>query len=253
MSRPSPSRLALACRLTSAVASVLVLVTSAGTVAAQTASASPPSPPLTQVVQLSARGFKEAPQDWLRMTLSTTRDGTDAATVQGQLRQALDAALALARQASQPHALEVRSGVFSLYPRYGSTGKINGWQGTTELVLEGRDFQRISSTAGRIQTLTVSGVGFSLSREAQLALESEVQAMAIERFKQRASEAARSFGFSTYNLREVAISAADQDGAPVQPRLMAMQASAPSMDGAMPVEAGKSTVNVTVSGSVQLR
>jgi predicted secreted protein len=206
----------------------------------------------SQVVHLSARAFKEVPQDWLRISLNTSRDGADAAAVQNQLRQALEAALAVARAASQPQALEVRTGGFSLQPRYSNNGKITGWQGSVELVLEGRDFNRISSTAGRIQTLTVGQVGFSLSREAQQALESEVQTLAIERFKQRAAEAARAFGFDAFRLREVSIGSADPGGGPIQPRLMAMQAPAMA-DEALPVEAGKSTVSVTVSGSVQLR
>jgi predicted secreted protein len=232
------------------LALVLAFVTFSGPLAAQPAyiAAAP-----AHVVQLSARGFKEAPQDWLRISLSSTREGADAATVQSQLRQAVDAALAIARPASQAQSMEVRTGGFSLQPRYTNTGKMSGWQGSAELVLEGRDFTRISSTAGRIQTLTVGSVGFSLSREAQQALESEVQGMAIERFKQRAGEAAKAFGFSAYTLREIAISAADQGGGPVQPVFMARQASAALSDESVPVEAGKSVVSVTVSGSVQLR
>jgi len=210
-------------------------------------------PPPLNVVNLSASGFLEAPQDWLSMSLSTTREGPDAVTVQNQLKAALESALAVARASAQLQQLEVRTGQFSLYPRYTDKGKISGWQGSTELVLEGRDFARISTTAGKIQTLTMSNMGFSLSREARLKLESDVQAMAIERFKSKAGEVARGFGFAGYSLREVAVSSADQEGRPFQPRAMAMEAKAAMSDAAVPVEPGKSTVNVTVSGSVQLK
>lgn len=205
------------------------------------------------VVNLSTSGFLEAPQDWLSMSLSTTREGTDAATVQNQLKVALDAALAVARASAQPQLLEVRTGQFSIYPRYTDKGKISGWQGSTELVLEGRDFARISTTAGKIQTLAMSSMGFSLSREARQKLESDVQAMAIERFKTKAGEVAKGFGFAGYSLREVSVSSADQEGRPFQPRAMAMEAKAAMSDAAVPVEPGKSTVNVSVSGSVQLK
>ncbi len=154
----------------------------------------------------------------------------------------------------RPGLLEVRTGQFSLYPRYNSAGKVNGWQGSTELLLEGRDIARITETAGKISTLTLGGVSFSLSRQVRRQLESEVQAQAIERFKARAIEVARSFGFAGYTLREVAVSSADQGlEQSVQPRMMAMQAKAAVSDMALPVEAGKSMVNVTVSGSIQLR
>jgi predicted secreted protein len=211
-----------------------------------------PSEP-ANVVSISASGFLDVPQDWLSMTLTTTREGSDAVVVQNQLKQALDAALTVAKAAAAPKQLEVRTGQLGLYPRYGSNGKINGWQGSTELILEGRDFVRISSTAGKVQTLTMGNMAFSLSREAQQKLESDVQALAIERFKARAGEVAKGFGFSGYSVRELSISSADQGGAGY-PRPMAARASvAMSSDAPVPVEAGKSQVNVTVAGSIQLR
>jgi len=213
----------------------------------------PMAPEPANIVNISASGYLEVPQDWLSISLNTTREGSDATAVQTQLKAALDAALAVARPAAQPQQLEVRTGQFSLYPRYGSNGKINGWQGSTELIIEGRDFTRISTTAGKIQSLTLGNVGFSLSREAQRKLESDVQALAIERFKNKAGEVAKGFGFQSYTLREIAISSADQEGVRPYPRAMAMQAKAAMADAPVAVEAGKSTVNITVSGSVQLR
>lgn len=212
----------------------------------------PPAEP-SNVVNLSASGFLQVPQDWLSVSLNTTKEGSDAAAVQSQLKTALDAALAVVKPAVQPQQLEVRTGQFSLFPRYGSNGKINGWQGSTELVIEGRDFTRISTTASKVQSLTVGHVGFSLSREAQRQLEADVQAMAIERFRAKAGDVAKGFGFQGYVLREVSISSADQESVQPYPRAMAMQAKAAVADAPVAVEPGKSTVNITVSGSVQLR
>jgi predicted secreted protein len=210
-------------------------------------------PPVPQnVVQLSASGVVEVPQDFLTLTLSTTREAADAATVQTQLKAAVDAALAEARKAAAPGQLDVRSGAFSLYPRHNKEGRISTWQGTAEIVLEGRDFGRISSTAGRVQALTVSQVAFSLSREERARVEGQAQSMAIAQFKAKAADIAKSFGFSDYSLREVSVMA-DEGGMP-RPRVMAMQAKGAYADSApVPVEAGKSTVTVMVSGGVQLR
>lgn len=204
------------------------------------------------VIQLSANASLDVQQDLLSLSMGTTREGPDAATVQAQLKVALDAALTEARKAVLPGQLEVRTGYFSLYPRYGRDGKITAWQGTAELVIEGRDFARISSTAGKLQTVTVSGVSFSLSREQRAKVEGDVQASAIERFKVRAAEIAKAFGFAGYGLREVSVNTNDQGFSP-RPRLMALEAKAASSDLAVPLEAGKTAVVVTVSGSVQLR
>jgi predicted secreted protein len=239
--RAASSRRAASAFLAAAFAACLP-----GVAAAQTL------PPPQNVLQLSASGTVEVQQDLLSLTLSTTREGADAATVQAQLKTALDAALAEARKNAQPGQLDVRTGNFSLYPRYSQASRITGWQGTAELVLEGRDFVRITQTAGRIQTMTLAGVGFGLSREQRAKVEGDAQTMAIERFKVKAGELAKGFGFGGWSLREVSVNANDQGGIP-RPRMMQMEAKAAAADAPLPVEAGKAAVTVTVSGSVQLR
>lgn len=210
------------------------------------------------VVSLSAEASREVPQDVLSITLSATKEGTEAAAVQTQLRQALDAALAEARKAARPSLLEVRTGAFTLMPRYapkpgGNGSIINGWQGRAELTIEGSDIAAISQLAGRLTTLTVARAAFGLSKEAREKAEAEVAAQAITRFKARAESYAQQFGFGSYSLREVAVGGGEVGGSPVQPvfRARAMSASMAS-DEVQPVEAGKATVSVTVSGSVQL-
>lgn len=206
------------------------------------------------VVQLSATGTVEVEQDLLVLTLGTSKEAADAATVQAQLKQALDAALAEAKRQAQPGQLDVRTGPFGLYPRYNKDGKISGWQGRAELVLEGRDFARITGAAGKIQTMAISQIAFGLSREARAKVEGEAQTQAIEQFKARATELARGFGFSGYTLREVAVNSNEMVPGP-RPRMMAMEAKAASFSDAapVPVEAGKAQVVVNISGSVQMR
>jgi predicted secreted protein len=207
--------------------------------------------PPENVVQLTASGAVEVQQDLLSLSLTTTREGKDPNVVQAQLKEALDAALTEARRSAQPGQLDVRTGNFGLYPRYEPGNKIGGWRGTAELVLEGRDFPRITQTAARIQTMTLGNASFGLSREQRAKVEGDAQAIAIERFKAKASGLARSFGFSSYTLREVAVNSNDQGIAPRQRLMEAPMAAAASAP--VPVQAGKSTVTVTLSGSVQLR
>ncbi len=215
-------------------------------------------PPPANVVNLSATASVEVARDWLTIVLSTTREGTDAVAVQTQLKQALDAALAEARKIAKPGQVELQTGQFALHPRYapvsprGQGGQINGWQGSAELIIEGRDTAAIAQLAGRIQTLTISRTGFSLSREARQKVEADVTAMAIERFRARADAVSKQFGFAGYTLREVSVNS--DAGAPPPMPMMRMQAAAKaeSADMALPVEAGKALVNANVSGSVQL-
>ena len=188
-------------------AAACALVICANTAFAQN---SAPRDELRNVAQLSASGSVDVQQDLLSITLNTNAGGADANAVQTQLKQALEAALAIARPAVLAGQLDVRTGNFSLYPRYDKNGKINGWQGSTELVLEGRDFSRITSTAGKIQSLTMGNVSFALSKEQRAKVETEAQTLAIERFKAKALDVSKGFGFTGYALREVNINAKDR-------------------------------------------
>ena len=210
------------------------------------------NPPPQNVLQLSAAGTVEVAQDLLMLNLATTREGNEAGAVQTQLKAAVDAALAEAKKGAEPGQMDVRTGSFSVYPRYASAGKISGWRGTAEIVLEGRDFGKITQTAARISSMTVGGVGFGLSREQKAKVEEDAQRIAIDRFKTKAAELARGFGFSGYTLREVSVNA--NDIGPM-PRMRMTAAPAPMMaeSSPVPVEAGKASVTVTVSGSVQLK
>jgi predicted secreted protein len=219
------------------------------------------SPPVPQnVISLSATATVDVPQDWLTVVFGTTREGSDAGVVQGQLKQLLDAALNEARKVAKPGQVEVRTGGFSLQPRYapinpraaaaGAPPAISGWQGSTELIVEGRDIQVIAQLTGRIPGLTISRVGYSLSREARQKVEGEVTAQAIEQFRARALTVSRQFGFTGYTVREVSVGS-DAGGGPVP--MLRMQASRAMADeAALPTEAGKTSVNATVSGSVQM-
>src|SRR6478672_4333414 len=102
------------------------------------------------VVQLSAASTVEVPQDLLSIQLQATREGSDPARVQADLKAVLDAALAQARRETQPGALDVRTGGFSVLPRYGRDRRITAWQGTAELVLEGTDVARVRTEERRV-------------------------------------------------------------------------------------------------------
>jgi predicted secreted protein len=231
----------------------ILLVASVLLVTALSAAAQPVALPQPQnVLQLQASGTVEVQQDLLTMVLTTARDGSDAAAVQTQLKNALESALTEARKSAQPGQLDVRTGNFALFPRHNREGRITGWSGTAELILEGRDFPRITQTAGRIQAMTLGGVSFGLSREQRSKVEGEAQALAIERFKARAAELARGFGFGGYTLREVAVNT-NEPGFSPRFRMAAQEGGIAAASAPVPVEPGRSAVTVTVSGSVQLR
>lgn len=208
-------------------------------------------PPPENVVQLSASAAIEVSQDTLVIHLQATREGADPARMQAELKAVLEAALAQARREAQPGALDVRTGTFSVLPRYSRDRRIASWQGTAELVLEGTDVARVSEAAGRVPGMVVSQAGFRLSRDRRERAERDVQGQAIAQFRAKATDIARAFGFNAYGLREVSVNA--QDAGLPRMRMVASEAVSAPADAPLPVEAGKTSVIVTVSGSVQLR
>jgi predicted secreted protein len=210
------------------------------------------TPPPQGVLSLTASASVEVTKDVLAVTFSTAKEGPDANTVQAQLKQALDAALAEAKKAARPGQVEVQTGAFSLFPRYTNKGGINGWQGSAEVIVEGRDMAAIGQLSGRITTMTVARVAYRLSREATQKVEGDIAAEAIARYRTKAGEYARQFGYGSYAVREVNVTTSEPPGGP-QPMLRA-QASAMSAQGdALSVEPGKAQVSATVSGTVQMK
>lgn len=204
------------------------------------------------VLSLSASASAEVTMDTLAITLAATREASEAADVQAQLASLVDAALAAARPGVRAGQVELRTGSFSVGPRYAQRGGIAGWQGRAELTIEGRDIPAVSRLAGRIQGLVVARVQFSLSREARERIEAEVATQAIARFRERAQQHAQAFGFAGYTIREVQVGSPEVPMFAAMPALRAAPGPGRPQEEPVPVEAGRVSVTSTVSGSVQL-
>lgn len=201
-------------------------------------------------LNLSASASVDVTRDVLAIAFSTTKEGSDAAVVQSQLKQALDAALIEARKVAKPGQVEVQAGNFSLFPRYAPKGGINGWTGSAELLVEGKDMAAIAQLTGRIGSMSIARVGYSLSKEQREKVEAEMVVQAIARYKMRAADYAKQFGYNGYSIGEVTVNNSEPGQMPMAAPTMRFKAMAASNDEALPVEAGKATVSVSVNGSV---
>src|SRR4249920_561772 len=190
-----------------AVASLLVVASLANVARGQTL-------PPQGVLGLSANASVEVAKDLLAVTFSTTKEGADANVVQAQLKQALDAALAEAKKAARTGQVDVQTGAFSLFPRYNNKGGITGWQGSAEIIVDGRDMAAIGQLSGRITSMTVARVAYRLSREASQKVEADVAAEAIARYRAKAGEYAKQFGYGGYSIREVNVTTTDAQPGP---------------------------------------
>jgi predicted secreted protein len=214
--------------------------------------------PSQGVLGLTASASVEVAKDLLSVTLSTSKEGADANVVQQQLKEALDAALAEAKKAARPGQLEVQTGNFSIYPRYvnatsSSKPAIRGWQGSVELIVEGRDMAAIGQLTGRTATMTIARVSYRLSREANQRVEDDIAAQAIAAFRAKAALYAKQFGYGGYAIREVTIGTSEPQNGPMPMMRMQMAKTESSSGDALSVEPGKALVTATVNGTVQMK
>jgi predicted secreted protein len=204
------------------------------------------------VLSLSSSATVQVPNDWIAVQFTTTREGTDAAAVQAALKEALGATMAEARKVAKADGhVEVQGGGFSLQPRLNAKGLVNGWTGTTSLWVQGRDMGTIAELAGRVQTMTVGSLDYSVSREAREKVEGDVAAQAIARFRAKAAEYARAFGYASFTVRDANVNL--DNGQPSPRPFLAKARIASSAGESLPVEAGSGSVTANVNGSVQLK
>jgi predicted secreted protein len=236
-------------RRAAAAACLLFATSVAGSARADT-------PPPQGVLGLNASASVEVAKDLLTVTFSTTHAGSDANAVQTELKQALDAAVAEAKKAARPGQLEVRTGNFALFPRYATPSPsgptvIDGWQGSAELIVEGRDMSAIGQLTGRIRTMTIAAVSYRLSREANARVEGDVVAEAIAAFRAKAASYAKLFGYAGYTVREVSVATTEPQPGPQAMQRFANAAAVAS--DALPVEPGKALVTANVNGTIQMQ
>ncbi len=201
-------------------------------------------------LSLSAAATSEVAQDKVTITLANEIEGNDQAKLSQQLNQLLEATLA---EAKRNTAVTARSGNYNVWANTDRNGRITTWRGRAELILESKDFGAASKLAGELsRQMAVSNVSFSLSREAREAEEQRLLAEAAKAFTTRATQAAKAFGFSGYAVKQLDLSGSGT----VTPMPRAYAMAAPAMEAKaadLPLEGGKSSVSVSVRGTVYLQ
>jgi len=198
-------------------------------------------------VSLSASAEMEVPNDRLNAELYVQVEGEDASRLAAQVNQAMEWALAQAKQVSQ---VEARTEDYRTHPLYRKQ-TLTGWRVRQSIRLKSADTTALSELVGRLQQrLAVESVGYELSPEARQAAENQLIAQAIDSFTARAKQVAKQFGRAGYRLVRVDI----MNGS-VSPRPM-YRAAAMAMDverAAPRFQPGSQTVTITVNGTIELK
>jgi len=204
---------------------------------------------LRPTLQLDASASNTVPEDVAHATLFVERENENAVTAQQQVNRVLATAVAKAKLSP---SVDTKTGRAQTRPTYGKDGRITAWRVRGELVLESKATAELSQLVTQLtETMSVDKLGFSLSEDARNATQQSLQAEAITSFKTKAQTATKQLGYAQYTLDKVQLI---YNNTMPSPRPMAYMAKGVSMESSAPVsmESGKTTVSVSVSGTVRL-
>lgn len=203
----------------------------------------------SEVLSLEAAVSTEVSPDLAIIVMSVDREGPDPAALSREVNQVLATALA---QAKGVPGVIAASGGYTSYPRQDNRGKRIGWQVRAELVLKSRDFTRLSQLTGTLAgELQVASTRFEVSPELREREEARLIDTAAAAFRAKAGAAVKAFGFAGYRIREVQLGSLGQQSGP-RPVMM-RAAMAGGADAGVPLESGRVTLALSVSGSVQMQ
>lgn len=206
--------------------------------------ASEPTPAGT-LIDLAAEARRTAANDLAVATVFA--EATDNSP--GDLAKKVSGLIASALRTAKPYAaIKTRTGTTFSRPNYGKNGRIDGWNMRSELDLETRDTAALSELLGKLQTtLGVGQIVLAPSPETRQKAEDGATLDAIAAFRAKARVVADALG-KPYRIRQMSI----QGAAP--PPIMPLRRSAmmSAVAEPAPIEAGESTIGVTVSGQIEL-
>lgn len=201
---------------------------------------------------LQAQAVSEVVQDTVTLTLAVEIEGADQASVGKKLTAALNESMA---QVKGDKDVKARNGAYRIWANTNRDGKVTGWHGRVELLLESKNFEAASTLASKVSArMPIAGIGFSLSEEARAQEEKRLLTEAANAFRERALSAATAFGFKGYRIRKLDLSGSGaQYVVAARPRAAMMASASLSKEADVSLEADTVTVTVSVNGTVFLQ
>jgi predicted secreted protein len=227
------------------------LLVLAVTVSCASATFAQTTPEPVNLVRLDAVVSAPITPDTAVLTMAAERSGSDASAITQQINKIMGDAV---REAKTVSGVEAITGNFSTNQQYDNKGNVIGWTVRSDLILKSKDFGSLGKLSGNLsQSLKIVSSGFEVSRELRSREESVLLQRGLEAFQAKAKTAAQTLGFGGYSLREINIQQAQLEGNN-QPRPMMMMARGAMADATpVQIEAGRTAINLTVSGSIQLK
>jgi predicted secreted protein len=197
-------------------------------------------------VNLQAQAERDIPNDLMTVILTVEHQGKKPSDLAEKVN--IDMQWAIERTNKYP---EIKSSTkaYYTYPIY-KDRLVVGWRASQQLELESEEIAELTNLVGTLQEkLQVKQMNFSPTRGTRLQIENELIEEALQAYRRRVGIVQKQMDNMDYRIIELHVNTGGQR----PPVMYAERAMVKSMDArkAPAVEAGTSTLTVTVSGSVQ--
>lgn len=196
-------------------------------------------------VHLSASAQAQVENDTVIATLYAQEEGSDAAQLADLVNERISTAISLVQQHD---AIKAQTSSYSTTPVY-QKNKITGWRVRQSIRLESQDMPLVSKVLGELQqTLALQDMNFTVSPAMKNSTDDTLIADALKIFGQRAANITEQLGRKNYKIVDINIATSGNH----YPRRKYEFAAMASDVAAPSIEAGEQTLQVTVSGQIEM-
>ncbi len=197
---------------------------------------------------LSTSAEDNVANDTMKVTLLASHQAQQSSEATKEVNKQMDEAL---RTLKATKGIHYETGNYQTHPIY-QNQQISGWRASQQIELRSTDVDQLSALVGKLQKeLKVSSMSFDVSKQVRQQTISQLSVEALNQFKARAELIQKTMGADQYQIVAIDINSGSQ-APPFRPYMMrsemVMAADAPPPA----VESGDSTINVDVSGQIQL-
>ncbi len=201
---------------------------------------------LFNTVNLQAQAEREIPNDQMIILIATEHEGSNTTGLTAKINSDMQWALEIINKYS---AVESQSKSYQTYPTYRKQVVI-GWRASQQIEIKSENIAALTELVGKLQEkLQVKQMSFSPTTETRVRIENELIEEAMQAFLARVEIVKKNMPEKNHRIINLNINTGGYRPPIVHAQRTMMNsmemASAPS------VEAGKSKLTVTVSGSVQ--
>jgi predicted secreted protein len=198
-------------------------------------------------IHLNATAAQEVENDQLIATLVVQEMGQDPKLIS----QKVNARMAKLLKLVKPHSdIQAQTTRYSTQPRY-KNNEITSWQTSQFVTLTSLNIDLLADIVGELNDLaTVQSLRFSVSDMMANKTKETLTIQAIANFREKALLIAQQFGKRNYELVNVSVNG--NYNQPMQARMMKAEIMSDSMRNAPAVQSGTNTIEMSVSGTVEL-